>query len=116
MASKTEHRRKRKTMKMQWTAALVVVVGLIVVYFIVHWKRRPGIPPERKEIAQQKVEVQEKVEFFDFKGNMQINAERRYLGEDNLYHLEGNVRIVDKGKKVAGISASRAGASPTTRT
>jgi lipopolysaccharide transport protein LptA len=91
--------RLAKLIKPVLAAALVVVVGLIVVYFIVHWKRRPGIPPEKKEIAQQKVEVQEKVEFFDFKGNMQINAERRYLGKDNLYHLEGNVRIVDKGKK-----------------
>jgi len=80
-------------------AAIVVVVAIITVYFIVHWRRRSTIPPEKKEIAQQKVEVQEKVEFFDFKGNMQINADRRYLGQDDLYHLEGNVRIVDKGKK-----------------
>jgi lipopolysaccharide transport protein LptA len=80
-------------------AALVVVIGMILVYFVVHWKRRPAISPEKKGIAQQKIEFQEKVEFFDFKGKTRVRADRNRLGEDNLYHLEGHVEIVDYGKK-----------------
>jgi lipopolysaccharide export system protein LptA len=91
-----------KLIKPALAAALVVVIGTILVYFIVHLKRRPIIPPDNKEIAQQKIEVQEKVDFFDFKGKIKVKAARRYLGEDNLYHLVGPVEIVDRGKKGGG--------------
>jgi lipopolysaccharide export system protein LptA len=91
-----------KLVKPVLAVALVVVIGMILVYFIIHLKRRPGIPPENKEIAQQKIEVQEKVNFFDFKGKIKVNAARRYLGEDNLYHLVGPVEIIDQGKKGGG--------------
>jgi len=87
-----------KFIKPALAAALVVVIGMILVYFIVHLKRRPTIPPDNKEIAQQKIEVQEKVDFFDFKGKIKVTAARRYLGEDNLYHLVGPVEIIDQGK------------------
>ena len=91
-----------KLIKPALAAALVVVIGTILVYFIVHLKRRPTIPPDNKEIAQQKIEVQEKVDFFDFKGKIKVTAARRYLGEDNLYHLVGPVEIIDQGKKGGG--------------
>lgn len=101
-----------KLIKPVLAAALVVVIGMILVYFIIHLKRRPGIPPENKEIAPHKIEVQEKVDFFDFKGKIKVKAARRYLGEDNFYHLVGPVEIIDQGKKGGG-EVSIAGESVT---
>ena len=94
--------RLAKLIKPVLVAALVVVVGMILVYMVLHLRRRPSLSPEKKELAQQKIEVQEKVDFFDFKGKLKVKAVRRYLGEDNLYHLVGPVEIIDQGKKGGG--------------
>ncbi len=94
--------RLAKHVKPVLAVALVVVIGMILVYFVVHLRRRPGLSAEKKELAQQKIEIQEKVDFFDFKGKVKVKAARRFLGEDNLYHLVGPVEIIDQGKKGGG--------------
>jgi lipopolysaccharide export system protein LptA len=90
----------------------VAVIGVIASYFVVH--RRPGfVPPaEVDAITPQKVERQEGIQHFDFRGERVIQAEaaRYYAGENSVYYLEGNVRITDrqKGREEIVISGDRA--------
>jgi lipopolysaccharide transport protein LptA len=93
-------------------AVFVFVIFIISWYFISH--RRPAaVPPLKVEdITPQKVEKQEGIEHFDFRGErvIQAKAARYYAGEDNLYYLEGNVwiRIQEKGKEEIVISGNKA--------
>jgi len=84
----------------------VIAVFLLVIlsigwYFISH--RRPAaVPPLKVEnITPQKVERQEGIEYFHFRGNrvIQAKAARHYAGENGRYYLEGNVEIIDRGEK-----------------
>jgi len=82
--------------------SLLFLVLIIVIYFLIQWRREPRVRvDQKKEIAKQKVDVKEQVQYLGFKGERgktQIRADRNYVGEDNYYHLEGNVRIIDYGK------------------
>lgn len=81
---------------------LVFIVLIIAIYFFIHWRREPRVRADQKEeIAKQKVDVKEQIQYLEFKGGQgktQIRADKNYVGEDNYYHLEGNVRIIDYGK------------------
>lgn len=76
-------------------ACLLFVIAVTIRYFISH--RRPAaveaIRP--KDITEQKVEKQEGIEHYDFKGDrtIRVKAERHYAGSANLYCLEGNVEV-----------------------
>ncbi|MGB8951038.1 MAG: LptA/OstA family protein [Candidatus Aminicenantales bacterium] len=82
---------------------LLFIVLLVVGYFFIHWIREPRIRSEKKkEIAQQKVDVKEEIQYLEFKGEKGktwISADRNYMGKDNRYHLEGHVKIIDFGRK-----------------
>lgn len=82
---------------------LSIVIFLCVILFLIGWnfitrsKKKPKVPIETEEITPQKVEKREEIEHFEVKGqrgNFKIRADRHFMGEDNKYHLEGNVELV----------------------
>ena len=73
------------------------VVAVITFNLVTHSERRLKVPQTMKKRDLQKIDKKEKVKFFEArgeKGNLQIEAEKHYLGEDENYHLEGKVEIV----------------------
>jgi len=80
---------------------LLIVISVILWYFLSHRRPRSLVPSKMEEIPAKKVEKQEGIEHFDFKGDRVIRAkaERYYAGDDGRYYLEGNVEIRDLGKK-----------------
>ncbi len=80
---------------------LLIVIVVILWYFLSHRRPRSLVPSKIEEIPAKKVEQQEGIEHFDFKGDRVIRAkaERYYAGDDGRYYLEGNVEIRDLGKK-----------------
>ena len=77
-------------------AALVLVVALILAVFL---RRSLGGPEAEKRVVldEPKVATSEKIEHLEiFKGekeNFRITADKHFLGQDGLYHLEGNVLV-----------------------
>jgi lipopolysaccharide transport protein LptA len=80
---------------------LLIVTAIILWYFLSHRRPRSIVLPKKEEIPAKKVEQQEGIEHFDFKGDRVIRAKaaRHYAGEDGRYYLEGNVEVRDLGKK-----------------
>jgi lipopolysaccharide transport protein LptA len=80
---------------------LLVVISAILWYLLSHRRPRAVVPPKQEGIPAEKVERQEGVEHFDFKGERVIRAkaQRHYVGEDGRYYLEGNVEIRDLSRK-----------------
>jgi lipopolysaccharide transport protein LptA len=81
----------------------LVVVSLLVLLawigwnFATHSRKRQKIPVELEHITSQRVEKREKIEHFEIKGakeNFKVRADQHYMGEDDRYHLEGNVEVV----------------------
>jgi lipopolysaccharide export system protein LptA len=82
-------------------AILLFVIFIISWYFISH-RRSTSVPPLKVgDITPQKVERQEGIEHFDFRGErvIQAKAARHYAGENNRYYLEGNVEIRERREK-----------------
>jgi len=77
--------------------AFFFLLAVIAVNLITNTKRQPKIGQDN-EIAQQEIlEQKEQIEFFEAKGqkgSLRIRADKHYMGEDDQYHLEGNVEIV----------------------
>jgi len=80
---------------------LLAVIAVILWYFVSHRRPISVVPPVTEDIPAEKVERQEGVEHFDFKGDRVIRAraDRHYAGEDGRYYLDGNVEIRDLGKE-----------------
>ncbi len=80
---------------------LVSVIAATIWYFFS--RRRPASVEAVRigDITEQKVEKQEGIEHYDYKGDRVIRAkaERHYAGSANLYHLEGNVEIREVSKE-----------------
>jgi len=89
-----------KIVKILKTLVLLVflaVMALIVFNLVNNSGQRLKVAQTPEERDLQKIDKKEKVEFFEArgeKGNLQIKADRHYLGEDENYHLEGKVEIV----------------------
>jgi len=90
---------------MHWTKiikaiSLVFLGGVLVLIsadFVRNSHRDPKLPKAVVTIDEQKIDSKEKIEHYEAegeKGNLQIRAEKNYMGEDDLYHLEGNVEVV----------------------
>jgi lipopolysaccharide transport protein LptA len=80
---------------------LLIVTAVIFYYFFSHRRPRSVTAPPTEEMPAQKVEQQEGIEHFDYKGDRVIRAKakRHYAGEDGRYYLDGNVEIRDLGRK-----------------
>jgi lipopolysaccharide transport protein LptA len=86
-----------KVLKIMVVLVFIAVVAVISFNLATHSERRLKVPQTPKKRDLQKIDKKEKVEFFEARGkrgNLQIKAEKHYLGEDDYYHLEGNVEIV----------------------
>jgi lipopolysaccharide transport protein LptA len=85
-----------------FAVGLSAVLVVIAVYFLTHLKRPSQSESSTEGFTPQKIEVQESASHFEFDrglSRMDIKFNRRYLGSDGLYHLEGGVEVVDHGKK-----------------
>src|SRR4030042_4389644 len=89
-----------RVLRLAIALVLLIVIAVILWYFLSHRRPRSVVPPKKEEIPAKKVERQEGIEHFDFKGDRVIRAkaERHYAGDDGRYSLEGNVEVRDLGK------------------
>ena len=86
----------RHTLKFISVGVLVFVLLAIAISFLTRSKRQPQVPEFATELKEQKIDKKERVEYRDMnkdKIEEQVTADKHYMGEDNLYHLEGNVMI-----------------------
>jgi lipopolysaccharide transport protein LptA len=91
-----------RTLRLVIVSSLLLILVVISFYFITRSQKSPEYPPESKQITQQKIEKKEQVVHSEVKGereNFRMRADRHYLGEDGKNHLEGNVEIIDFGKR-----------------
>jgi len=75
---------------------LVGAIGVIVHNFIRQSRLRPRVPQVTDPIASQKVETTDQIQHFQLrkgKLHLQVSAAKHYIGEDGLFHLEGDVRL-----------------------
>jgi lipopolysaccharide transport protein LptA/LPS export ABC transporter protein LptC len=86
-----------------WIVIFLLLISLIIlIYFLTHWQTQPKTPIKTETIASQKIERQEKIQHFEFKGErgkIELKANKYYAGEKGLYYLEGKVEIIDFRKK-----------------
>ena len=84
------------TLRVISAGVLVVVLIAIAISFLTRSKRQVQVPEITAELEKQKIDKKEELEVRGIKGDKEvtnITADKHYIGEDNLYHLEGNVRI-----------------------
>ena len=84
-------------LKIAVAGLFLVILIAISISLITRSQKKLKVPRLSESIVQQKVEKREKVEHFEAEGQFQkheMKADRHYIGEDDNYHLEGNVRIV----------------------
>ncbi|NIM90349.1 MAG: hypothetical protein GTO17_05300 [Candidatus Aminicenantes bacterium] len=90
-----------RTMRLLIAGFLLLVLAVISFYFIVRSQKPPENVLESKQITEQKVEKKEHIVHSEVKGereNFRMRADKHYVGDDNKYHLEGKVEIIDFGK------------------
>ena len=90
---------------------LLVTLTVIIRYFLDRSQAETQNTTGTEKILQQKVDKKEDVEYLGTRENEKINwikADKNYLGEDDLIHLEGNVQVVFF-KKIEGKDVSLRG-------
>jgi lipopolysaccharide transport protein LptA len=90
-----------RVLRLAVALVLIIVVAVIFWYFLSHRRPRSIVPSKQEEIPAKKVEQQEGIEHFDFKGDRVIRAKgkKHYVGDDGRYYLEGDVEVRDLGKE-----------------
>jgi lipopolysaccharide export system protein LptA len=86
----------RHTLRIISVGVFFVVLAAISVSFLTRSRRQVKVPEIAKELEAQKIDKKEQVEYREMKRDQEsseVLADRHYIGEDNLYHLEGNVKI-----------------------
>lgn len=86
----------RHALRIISVGVLCVVLVAIAINFLTRSKRQAPVPGINKELEEQKIDKKERVEYREMKRDQEsfeVLADRHYIGEDSLYHLEGNVRI-----------------------
>lgn len=87
--------------KLLLAVSLLAAVLLIIQNFVIRSKQKTGIPMVQEEISQQKVDTTDEVQHFQMrkgKLHLQVRAARHYIGDDSLYHLEGDVQLTFPGR------------------
>lgn len=87
----------RRTIRLSIAAFLFIIIFLVGWNFITQSRKKPKVHIEKEEITSRKAEKKEEIEFFEVKGEkgqFKIRADKHYMGEDQKYHLEGNVEVV----------------------
>ena len=78
---------------------LVAAVFVIVQNFVNRSRIRPRVPVVSDEITEQKVETTDEIQHYQLrKGeiHLEVRGDKHYIGQDGLFHLEGNVQFVFK--------------------
>jgi lipopolysaccharide transport protein LptA len=91
-----------RTLRTLVLCLLVLVTAVILVYLFTHLGEKSKLQGKPEAVISQKVDRKEKIEHFEFKGekgNIELRANKFYVGADNQNHLEGNVEVVDFGRK-----------------
>ncbi len=77
--------------------AFFSLLAVIAVNLIIKTRQQPRIGQSPENAQRDILEQKEQIEFFEARGqrgNLRIRADKHYMGEDDQYHLEGNVEIV----------------------
>lgn len=78
-----------------FASGIVVVLCAIVFSFVRHFGSKDVITREKDTTAAIRNENTEGVEYLEFfkgaRANFRFQADRHYLGEDGMYHMQGNV-------------------------
>ncbi len=80
---------------------MLAAIYLIVQNFVSRSRLKPKVPVVESKIAEQKVETTEKIQHFQLrkgKLHLEVRAARHYIGQDGLYHLEGDVQLTFPGR------------------
>ncbi|NOR15398.1 MAG: hypothetical protein GQ544_06825 [Candidatus Aminicenantes bacterium] len=90
----------------KWIFAVgfLLVIFWIANNFVTQLRMRRNVSEKTEELSPQKVETTQKVRHYESEeggGNLLFEADKHYIGDDNLFHGEGNVKIV-LPKKVDG--------------
>jgi lipopolysaccharide export system protein LptA len=86
----------RYVMKFFSLGLLSVVLVAIALNFATRSRRQMRTSEIPSAIEEKKIDKKEEIEFREVKKNKELSvgtADRHYIGEDNLYHLEGNVHV-----------------------
>ena len=92
-----------KTAKWAAVVSLLAIIGVVALHFFLRRpapveapiEPAPSVRPPGENIDRK--EGVEHVIFKGDKGKIKVKADKFYLGEDKLNHLEGNVEVVDYG-------------------
>ncbi|MBU4494216.1 MAG: LptA/OstA family protein [Acidobacteria bacterium] len=83
-------------LKLVFAVGITAVFCAIAVSFIRNSGARDAVTRNTEPAAASRQENTEGVEYLDFfkgaRANFRFQADRHYLGEDGMYHMEGNVR------------------------
>jgi lipopolysaccharide transport protein LptA len=103
---------RRRRGRFKWTAArwlrgaIVIVLGatLLVIgtYLFLGIGRKEATPPRKIQALQPNINFMENVQVVQFKGpkgKIEARGDRSVPAGDGLYRLEGNVEVVDHGRK-----------------
>ncbi len=86
----------RHTLRFISVGVLVIVLFAVAINFLTRSKKLPQNPKSSTELKEQKIDKKERVEFREMnkdKIEKEVKADKHYIGEDGLYHLEGDVMI-----------------------
>jgi lipopolysaccharide transport protein LptA len=75
---------------------LGIVLLSVAISFLTRSRRQIQVPEITGELKEQKIDKKERVEYREMKKDQEsseVLADRHYIGEDGLYHLEGHVQI-----------------------
>ena len=84
---------------------VVLLAGVVLViasYLILQINKAPRVKPDKKDIVPKKVGLKEQVRVFQYhkeKGLIEAQGARNYPVDENFSRLEGNVELVDRGRK-----------------
>lgn len=76
---------------------LVAAVVVIVLNFIDRSRSRPKVPVLGETITEQKVETTAEIQHYQLskgKRHLELRAAKHYIGQDGMFHLEGDVQVI----------------------
>ena len=87
----------------RWVAAVFVLVLAVFLAVFITREKKPGPGPvESGAVTSQKIDAREQVHYVEFRGEkekIEFQADRNFIGPDNMYHLVGHVQVVDFGRQ-----------------